>query len=110
MSYHRSARPADGLALVRRVLALPLRAKARLLWRLVLDRRTGLLPKLVLLGMTAYLASPIDLVPDFIPFAGQIDDALVALVALVALRLLVPHHVLMEHLERLEREETSLRR
>jgi uncharacterized membrane protein YkvA (DUF1232 family) len=95
-------RPSPSLA--RRLLGLPLRAKARLLWRLVLDRRTGLLPKLVLMALAVYLASPIDLLPDFIPFVGQMDDAVVALVSLLALLLLVPRPVLLEHLERLELE------
>jgi uncharacterized membrane protein YkvA (DUF1232 family) len=37
--------------------------------------------KLLLVGLVGYLALPFDLVPDFIPVAGQLDDALV--VALV---------------------------
>jgi uncharacterized membrane protein YkvA (DUF1232 family) len=37
----------------------------------------------VLLGLLViYLASPIDLVPDFIPVAGQLDDALLLALAL----------------------------
>jgi uncharacterized membrane protein YkvA (DUF1232 family) len=36
---------------------------------------------LLLVALAAYLASPLDLVPDFIPVAGQLDDAI--LVALV---------------------------
>jgi uncharacterized membrane protein YkvA (DUF1232 family) len=95
--------------LSRRLLALPLAQKGRLVWLLLRDRRTGLLPKLALLALAAYLASPIDLVPDFIPLAGQLDDALVALLVLLALRLLVPRPVLLEHLERLEREASGLR-
>ena len=38
--------------------------------------------KLVLLGLVAFLALPIDLVPDFIPVVGQLDDVLVAALAL----------------------------
>jgi uncharacterized membrane protein YkvA (DUF1232 family) len=37
--------------------------------------------KLLLVGLVAYLALPFDLVPDFIPIAGQLDDVIV--VALV---------------------------
>lgn len=38
--------------------------------------------KLVLLGVVAYLVMPIDFIPDFIPVAGQLDDAVVVLLGL----------------------------
>jgi uncharacterized membrane protein YkvA (DUF1232 family) len=38
--------------------------------------------KLLLLPLLAYLAFPIDLVPDFIPVAGQLDDAILAALVL----------------------------
>ena len=45
-----------------------------------------------------YLAIPFDLVPDFIPVLGQLDDVLiVAAVAWLVLRL-TPSEVLREHL------------
>lgn len=46
--------------------------------RLLRDRRLPRRQKLVLLGLLGYLVTPIDLVPDFIPVAGQLDDAIVA--------------------------------
>ncbi|RAX46916.1 hypothetical protein DQ353_19520 [Arthrobacter sp. AQ5-05] len=58
----------------------------RFLGRLVSDRKLPLRPRLALLLLLAYLASPIDLVPDFIPVIGYADDVLI--VALV-LRLVV---------------------
>jgi uncharacterized membrane protein YkvA (DUF1232 family) len=64
--------------------------------RLLGDRRVPRRSK-ALLGVAAlYLALPIDLVPDFIPVAGQLDDAL--LVALV-LRLMLRGrtHLIHEH-------------
>jgi uncharacterized membrane protein YkvA (DUF1232 family) len=54
---------------------------ARLFTRLVKDDRIPRRRKWPIALMAAYLASPIDLVPDFIPVAGQLDDAI--LVALV---------------------------
>jgi uncharacterized membrane protein YkvA (DUF1232 family) len=49
--------------------------------RLLGDRRVPRRAKLALVLMTGYLAMPFDLVPDFIPVAGQLDD--VVLVAFV---------------------------
>ncbi|HEX6460302.1 MAG TPA: DUF1232 domain-containing protein [Thermoleophilaceae bacterium] len=55
--------------------------------RLAADPRVDRRRKGLLLGMIAYLALPFDLVPDFIPIAGQLDDAiLVALVLRSVLR------------------------
>lgn len=45
--------------------------------RLLTDGRVSRSRKLLIAAVVAYLASPIDLVPDFIPIAGQLDDALI---------------------------------
>lgn len=49
-----------------------------LVGRLLSDRRVARRHKLLLLGLLAYLALPFDIVPDFIPVAGQLDDVIVA--------------------------------
>jgi uncharacterized membrane protein YkvA (DUF1232 family) len=49
--------------------------------RLAREPRVPRRRKLLLLGLVAYLSSPFDLVPDFVPVAGQLDDAII--VALV---------------------------
>jgi uncharacterized membrane protein YkvA (DUF1232 family) len=55
--------------------------------RLLSDPRLSRGRKLLLLGLVAYLSMPFDLVPDFIPVAGQLDDAIiVALVLRTVLR------------------------
>ncbi|RKQ87010.1 uncharacterized membrane protein YkvA (DUF1232 family) [Solirubrobacter pauli] len=55
--------------------------------RLLGDARVPRRRKLLLAALVAYLAMPIDLVPDFIPVAGQLDDAIiVALVLRAVLR------------------------
>ncbi len=54
----------------------------RLLRGLVADRATPLDVRLVLVGLTAWIVSPIDLIPEFIPGLGPLDDIVVAGVAL----------------------------
>lgn len=53
-----------------------------LLRRLLADPRVPRRHKLALGALVAYLAMPIDLVPDFIPVAGQLDDAILLMVVL----------------------------
>ena len=50
--------------------------------RLLGDDRVPRGRKLLLLAMIAYLAMPFDLVPDFIPVAGQLDDAIIVVLVL----------------------------
>lgn len=61
------------------------------LWFAYRDPRTPLAVKLLCVFVVAYALSPIDLVPDFIPVLGYVDDALL-LPALIwlAVRLLPP--------------------
>ncbi len=55
--------------------------------RLLGDPRVPRARKLLLVGLLAYLTLPFDLVPDVIPVAGQLDDAIaVALVLRLVLR------------------------
>lgn len=50
--------------------------------RLLADERVPRRRKALFVGLIAYLAMPIDLVPDFIPVAGQLDDAIIVAVVL----------------------------
>jgi uncharacterized membrane protein YkvA (DUF1232 family) len=69
----RGASIRDVLALVPDVL--------RLLRSLIADRSVPLDCRLVLLGLLAWIVSPIDLIPEFLPGIGPIDDVVVAIVA-----------------------------
>ena len=69
----------------------------RLFWRLLKDSRVGLAPKLLLLGMLAYVIVPFDFLPDFIPPLGQLDDLLVIFLGLKGFVRLCPPDVVREH-------------
>ena len=90
--------------LARRVAALSLRRKARLAGRLLADRRVPLLARAVLPAVVLYLAMPLDLVPDFIPVVGYLDDLLIILGAAWLFLRLIPAGVLEEQVAALEME------
>jgi uncharacterized membrane protein YkvA (DUF1232 family) len=54
----------------------------RLLRSLVGDPSVPLDVRIVLLGLVAWIVSPIDLIPEFIPVLGPVDDVVVAVAAL----------------------------
>lgn len=64
---------------------------ARLAWNLSRHPKVTSRRRMALIGAAVYLVSPIDLVPGFIPVAGQLDDAAAILIAIgVALRSMQP--------------------
>jgi uncharacterized membrane protein YkvA (DUF1232 family) len=68
-----------------------------LLKRLIADDRVPRRTKLLLILLIAYLASPIDLIPDFIPVIGQLDDAAILGLALRAIVRSAGPALLTEH-------------
>jgi len=54
----------------------------RLLKSLITDGATPLDVRVVLVGLVAWILSPIDLIPEFIPLLGPLDDVIVAVVAM----------------------------
>ena len=54
----------------------------RLLVGLIGDRRVSRVDRLLVVGAIAYIVSPLDLIPDLIPFLGQIDDVFLLMTAL----------------------------
>ena len=64
------------------------------LWKLFKHPQTPRAAKLVAIAVIAYAVSPIDLIPDFIPVLGYLDD-LIILPAMVALTVrLIPAEVM----------------
>lgn len=84
-------------------LAHRLRVEAHAVWLAVRDRRTPWSARIVGLLVAAYALSPIDLIPDFIPVLGLIDDAIVIPAGLWLFeRLISPEHM-AEHRAAAER-------
>ena len=57
------------------------------------DARTPWLVRLLALLVAAYALSPIDLIPDFIPVLGYLDDLIIVPIGLVVVLRLVPEEV-----------------
>ena len=77
------------------VLAVP--RVALLVPKLATDERVPARTKLALAGLAVYLASPWDLIPDFIPVLGQLDDGLALLLFVDGILNQVDDAVLLEH-------------
>jgi uncharacterized membrane protein YkvA (DUF1232 family) len=61
------------------------------------DPRTPWLARLIALLVVAYAASPIDLIPDFIPVLGLLDDLILLPLGIALVLQLIPKHVMAEH-------------
>ena len=71
----------------------------KLLWKLARDPRVPARSKAMLVLLGGYLASPVDLIPDFIPGVGQLDDIAMVAFALDQMLNRVPEDIVREHWE-----------
>ena len=83
-------------------------AYARLVWALARDPRVPTQQKLVLGGIAAYLAFPIDVIPDFIPVIGELDDLAVLIFGLDWFIRNAPADVVEEHMSRIAQHDDIL--
>lgn len=74
----------------------------RLYWRLLWDRRVSLWPKALLLLSALYVLSPVDIIPDVLPFIGEVDDLVVVIVVCRLFIYLCPPEVVQEHVRRID--------
>jgi uncharacterized membrane protein YkvA (DUF1232 family) len=61
------------------------------------DPRTPWYAKALAVAVAGYALSPIDLIPDFIPVLGYLDDLILVPLGLLAVRALIPDQVLAEN-------------
>lgn len=78
-------------------LAHRIRVESHTVWLAARDPRTPLFAKLVGLFIAAYALSPIDLIPDFIPILGLLDDAVLIPAGVWLFARLVPPELMAEH-------------
>ncbi len=69
------------------------------------DPRTPWHARAVLAATGGYALSPIDLIPDFIPVIGHLDDLIIVPLGLLIGYMLVPREVWQEHWQRTAKAE-----
>lgn len=70
----------------------------QLAWKLATDPRVSLLSKiLVPLVGVVYILSPVDLIPEFVPVLGQLDDVAIILLLVRLFIALAPQNIVAEY-------------
>ncbi|MCC6241245.1 MAG: DUF1232 domain-containing protein [Gemmatimonadaceae bacterium] len=72
-------------------------AYLKLLFGLMRDGRVSRLDRFMVLAAVAYIVSPLDFVPDLIPFLGQVDDVFLVVMALQRLIDNAGRRVILDH-------------
>jgi uncharacterized membrane protein YkvA (DUF1232 family) len=70
--------------------------EARILLRALRDAHTPVSARLIAFGVVIYVIMPFDLIPDYIPVVGLLDDLLVAAIGLAVILRLIPRAVMDE--------------
>ena len=94
-------------ALVERIGRLMWRQRLLLAVALVREPRIALRVRLLMLAVGLYLVMPLDIIPDFIPVIGALDDILIVLIALRLLLRSIPESLLDEHLREIESRQAA---
>ena len=76
------------------------------LWLAARDPRTPWMARALAVAIAAYALSPIDLIPDFIPVLGLLDEAILLPIAMLVVMRLVPARVMAECRARAEAAAT----
>jgi uncharacterized membrane protein YkvA (DUF1232 family) len=97
----------DQRKLAKRIAKLPFFDNISFAGALIRDRRIGLAPRLIALALVLYLAMPLDLIPDFIPVLGHLDDILIVGIGAMLLLRSIPRHIIEEHVGRYEEKQSD---
>jgi uncharacterized membrane protein YkvA (DUF1232 family) len=77
--------------------ARALRRDAHAIYLAARDPRTPWYAKALALGVAAYAFSPIDLIPDFVPILGFLDEVVILPLGILAVVRLIPPEIMAEH-------------
>lgn len=88
--------PRPSLAARARQWARRLKRDTYALYLALRDPRTPWYAKLIAACVVAYAFSPIDLIPDFIPVLGYLDDLIVVPLGILLALKLIPTHVMAD--------------
>ena len=72
------------------------------LWKLFKHPDTPRAPRWIAIAVVAYALSPIDLIPDFIPVLGLLDEIILLPLAIAGITRLIPPAIMAEHRARAE--------
>jgi len=81
-----------------------LKSQTLALYMAAADRRTPAAARIVILITVAYLLSPVDLIPDFIPVIGYLDDLLILPLGIWLALKLMPPELWQEYRDRADRD------
>ncbi len=79
-----------------RITAGRLKAETFALYLAARDPRTSWYARLLVAAVVAYALSPIDLIPDFFPVVGYLDDLIVVPIGIALAIKLIPEAVLLD--------------
>lgn len=82
---------------IARQWARSLKRDVHALWLAGRDPRTPWYAKALAVAVAAYALSPLDLIPDFIPVLGWLDDLIIVPLGILLAVRLVPTEVMEEH-------------
>ena len=98
MGTHRPGGGVEGPGLSRlKAWAFALKRDAHAVWLAARDPRTPWYAKALAVAVAGYAFSPIDLIPDFIPVLGYLDDLILVPAGLWLVLRLIPAEVIADH-------------
>jgi uncharacterized membrane protein YkvA (DUF1232 family) len=92
--------PPNSQVLALRDRARRLKAETFALYLAARDPRTPWYARVLVAGVVAYALSPIDLIPDFVPVLGLLDDVILVPLGIAAALRMIPPQVMTEARER----------